>query len=31
MHSIYTPTNPRKLIKVPELSLDEFTDRLSGQ
>ena len=30
MHSIYTPTNPRKLIKVPELSLDEFADRLSA-
>lgn len=29
MSSIYTPTNSRRLIKVPELSPEEFADRLA--
>lgn len=29
MTAIYTPTNTRRLIKVPELTLEEFADRLT--
>lgn len=30
MSAIYTPTNSRRLIKVPELSPEEFADRLGA-
>lgn len=30
MGSVYTPTNSRRLIKVPEMSLEEYADRLKA-